>query len=99
MKQKTSFFSIFNSFLKVTICFFMMAFFCNNIACTQFVDNRIHVGASVFEEYLPLINGKKVGIVANQTTTVNGTHLVDSLLSSKIDSEYSESSQKPYLSI
>lgn len=87
MKQKTSYFSIFNSFLKVTICFFMMAFFYNNIACTQFVDNRIHVGASVFEEYLPLINGKKVGIVANQTTTVNGTHLVDSLLSIGIEIE------------
>ncbi len=87
MKQKTPYFSIFNSFLKVTICFFLMVFFCNNIACTQQVNSSIQVGASNFQELLPLISGKKVGIVANQTTTVNGTHLVDSLLSIGIEIE------------
>ena len=87
MKQKTSYFLIFNSCLKVTICFFMLVFFCNNIACTQIVDNNIRVGASDFNEILPLLETKKVGIVANQTTIINGTHLVDSLLSIGIEIE------------
>jgi uncharacterized protein YbbC (DUF1343 family) len=87
MKPKPSYFSIFNSCLKVTICFFMMVFFCNNIACTQLVDNSVRVGAADFNKFLPLLDGKKVGIVANQTTTVNGTHLVDSLLSIGIEIE------------
>ena len=40
----------------------------------------IIVGAAKFDEYLPLIKGKKVGLVINQTSTVNATHLVDTLL-------------------
>jgi uncharacterized protein YbbC (DUF1343 family) len=39
----------------------------------------ITTGAERINVYLPLIKGKKVGIFANQTTTVGGTHLVDTL--------------------
>ena len=87
MKQKKPYSLIFNSCLKVTICFFMLVFFCNNIACTQIVDNNIQVGAADFNKILPLLESKKVGIVANQTTIVNGTHLVDSLLSIGVEIE------------
>lgn len=50
----------------------------------------IKVGANRTEEYLNLLKGKKVGIVGNQTSVIyktnkNYTHLVDSLLSLKID--------------
>ena len=65
----------------------MMMFFCNNIIPAQFSDHKILVGASQFQKYLPLIKDKKVGIVANQTTVVNRTHLVDSLLSIGIEVE------------
>jgi uncharacterized protein YbbC (DUF1343 family) len=38
-------------------------------------------GAEQIELYLPLLQGKRVAVVANQTTTIGATHLVDSLLS------------------
>ncbi len=41
----------------------------------------IKVGAERVEEYLHLLNGKKVGLVANQTSVIGKTHLVDSLIS------------------
>ena len=37
-------------------------------------------GAYQYDEYLPLIKGKSVAVVANQTSMVGKTHLVDSLL-------------------
>src|SRR5690606_37012967 len=46
----------------------------------------ISVGANQTESYLPLLKGKRVGILANQTSVIfktngkNYTHLVDSLL-------------------
>ncbi len=39
------------------------------------------LGAERTEIYLPLINTKNVAIIANQTSMINQTHLVDSLLS------------------
>lgn len=33
------------------------------------------------EEYLPQLQGKRVALVVNQTSEINGTHLVDSLIS------------------
>ncbi|MEW2922807.1 DUF1343 domain-containing protein [Muricauda sp. ANG21] len=50
---------------------------------------EIKVAANRTEGYLPLLKGKKVGIVANPTSVIfhNGgyTHLVDSLVSLKVD--------------
>jgi uncharacterized protein YbbC (DUF1343 family) len=42
-------------------------------------------GAFMTGKYLPLLQGKKVGIVANNTSLINKTHLVDSLISLKIN--------------
>ncbi len=42
-------------------------------------------GAYDTERYLPLLKGKKVGVVANYTATIGSTHLVDSLLSMGIE--------------
>ena len=44
-------------------------------------DNRLMTGAERTGEYLPLIEGKTVAVVANQTSTVGGAHLVDTMLS------------------
>ncbi|ULC58986.1 DUF1343 domain-containing protein [Flaviramulus sp. BrNp1-15] len=54
------------------------------------IDSSIVVGANQTEKYLPLLNEKRVGIVANQTSVIfknesSYTHLVDSLLSLKVD--------------
>ena len=40
----------------------------------------IRVGAERTAEYLPLLKGKRIGIVANHTSLINQTHLVDSLI-------------------
>ncbi len=44
---------------------------------------QINTGADQLEKYLPLLEGKKIAIVANHTSEIDGTHLVDTLL--KID--------------
>ena len=53
------------------------------------IDSSIVVGANQTELYLPLLEGKRVGIVANQTSVIfkktGFAHLVDSLLSLKVD--------------
>lgn len=49
------------------------------------VDQSISVGAAQFEEYLPLLANKNVGLVVNPTSVVKNTHLVDLLLSKGIN--------------
>lgn len=45
-----------------------------------FSDKEITSGARRIDNYLPLLKGKKVAIVANITSVINQTHLVDTLL-------------------
>jgi len=45
----------------------------------------LKVGADRTSEYLPLLKGKSVAIVANQSSKIKSTHLVDSLLSLKVN--------------
>jgi uncharacterized protein YbbC (DUF1343 family) len=47
-------------------------------------QSEIRVGAERMEEYLHKLRGKQVAIVANQTSLVGTTHLVDTLISSGI---------------
>ena len=69
------------------LAFFMMFHFEGN---TQSSRKKILdaedaiVGASRTELYLPSLKGKNVAVVANQTSTFNNTHLVDTLLSKSI---------------
>ena len=44
-------------------------------------ETRVIPGAERTDAYLPLIGGSTVGIVANPTSMIQGTHLVDSLYS------------------
>ena len=44
-------------------------------------QKKIFTGADQISEYLPLIKGKRVAIMANQTSVVGDTHLVDTLRS------------------
>jgi uncharacterized protein YbbC (DUF1343 family) len=44
------------------------------------VDSTIVTAAERTEMYVPLLQNKRVGIVANQTSVIGKTHLVDSLL-------------------
>ncbi|WP_299780144.1 DUF1343 domain-containing protein [uncultured Formosa sp.] len=74
--------------------FIMISFGCRAIPSTGNLnqenlviknDSTIIIGANRTEAYLPLLEGKKIGIVANQTSVIfkadnSHTHLVDSLL-------------------
>lgn len=53
-------------------------------------DAGIHivVGAERLSTYLPLLEGKNIAIVANQTSLVGGVHLVDTLLSLQDSTHY-----------
>jgi len=48
---------------------------------SQTYNNRIEPGAYSFNEYLSLLKDKNVGLVVNQSSLVDGTHLLDTLLS------------------
>ena len=52
----------------------------------DFVDQKHYVSAAMqLDDYLPLLEGKSVGVVANQTSIVAQTHLVDTLLALGVD--------------
>ena len=40
----------------------------------------LQVGAVNYQAYVPELKGKRVGLVVNQTSEINGQHLVDFLL-------------------
>ena len=46
---------------------------------------NVIVGAKQTEKYLPLLKGKRVALVVNQSSLIDGEHLVDRLLQEKID--------------
>ncbi len=51
-----------------------------------FIDKEHYVSAAMqMDDYLPLLQGKRVGVVGNQTSIVGATHLVDTLLSLGVD--------------
>ena len=45
----------------------------------------MQVGAAQTAQYLPLLQNKRVGLVVNQTSVIQDTHLVDFLLTNNID--------------
>lgn len=65
---------------------FLLSNLCLNVSCTgqkisgkRLTEKDVVNGAERFAEYLPLLKGKKVAIVANQTSAIHGRHLVDTL--------------------
>ncbi len=88
-----------NSFKNTVLLFVLILISCGNqnkleatsnddTAYTK-SDSSILVGANRTASYLPLLNGKRIGIVANQTSVIfhakGYTHLVDSLLKHDVD--------------
>lgn len=51
------------------------------------VKQETHVlpGAYAIMDYMPMLRGKKIAVVANHTSLINQTHLVDTLLAHQID--------------
>lgn len=72
------------------ICFFLILIHFTAQSLAQgitAIDNKvitlkdIKVGADRTSEYLPYLKGKNVAVIANQSSNINTTHLVDSLIS------------------
>ncbi|RIJ49170.1 DUF1343 domain-containing protein [Maribellus luteus] len=61
------------------ICLFLF------VQCLVVKASEIKVGADRPELYLPLMKGKKVGLVVNHTSQAEGAHLVDFLRDRKVD--------------
>lgn len=49
---------------------------------------KIITGAEQFDQYLPLLEGKTVGMMGNQTSAIDGKHLVDVLLEKGVDLKF-----------
>ncbi|RRJ91956.1 DUF1343 domain-containing protein [Paenimyroides tangerinum] len=96
----------YNSLFKNTLLFVGTSLFsvgiwscnANNIKQSNKLDNTINInqqeiktGADNYQQYLPLLKDKKVGVLTNQSGLVNENnsviHLVDFLLKNKIDVE------------
>lgn len=63
----------------------ILASLLQNAAFAQLYSTNVIVGAERISEYLPLIKNKHVAIVANQTSMVGNSHLVDTLLALGVD--------------
>lgn len=65
-----------------TIAILLVTFACCGSPTQTYTETlkSIELGCEQMDEYLPLLVNKRIGIVANHSTTINGTHLVDSLL-------------------
>jgi uncharacterized protein YbbC (DUF1343 family) len=60
-------------------CFLLLIVTVPNPGFSQKTNGKMITGADQTEKYLPLLKGKRVGVLANQTTIIGHTHLVDSL--------------------
>ncbi len=75
--------------LKRVLCVFLIMMFAFVFEASVFAQ-QLRLGAERFEEYLSRLEGKKVGLVANQTSVIRNekgelVHLLDTLLSLNVD--------------
>jgi len=75
--------------LNIFLLLYFFIFSCQSLVkskdCSDTIDKeKIITGADNLTAYLPLLIGKKVGVLVNHTSTIGDTHLVDTLLSSGI---------------
>jgi uncharacterized protein YbbC (DUF1343 family) len=64
---------------KLSFCFLMI------VLLNYHLHAQIILASSQLSAYVPLLKNKKVGLVVNQSSIVNQTHLIDTLLSLKIN--------------
>ena len=72
----------FQKLIKHSIYILLIALATGNSIYAQ--QEKLLVGADQTDQYLPLISHGKVGVVANHSSIIGKTHLVDSLLTLKI---------------
>lgn len=70
------------AFIGIAMCGFAQLQFYKGPIVT---DSSVVTGARQIDKYLPLLKGKRVVVVANPTSAIGKTHLVDTLLASKVN--------------
>ncbi|MFZ4547625.1 MAG: exo-beta-N-acetylmuramidase NamZ domain-containing protein, partial [Bacteroidales bacterium] len=77
-----------NFLIVVFLAFVSVSGFSQNLFKSKTKSSKVKniiPGAYLTTEYLPLLEGKKIAVVANKTSMVNNTHLVDTLVSLGFD--------------
>lgn len=69
----------------VGFLYFLLFLFLFTSCKAQPGAKKLLVGAAQTERYLPMLKGKKVGVIANPTSVVGKVHLIDTLLSLKVN--------------
>lgn len=64
---------------KSSFCFLVLLLF------NYQLQAQIVLGSARISAYLPMIKGKKVGLVVNQSSLINQTHLIDTLIARKVN--------------
>lgn len=77
--KKASLFLLVNILFLATIAAQQVKQMSKKATGTTAISKAILPGAYQTNEYLPLIKGKRVAVFANNTATINGSHLVDTL--------------------
>ena len=77
------------------LCSFLLIFIASSSGAAKLFSDQtgmgnslIQPGADQLQEYLPLLKGKKVGMMGNQTSVVGNDHLVDVLLREGVDLQF-----------
>ncbi|WP_372755614.1 exo-beta-N-acetylmuramidase NamZ domain-containing protein [Labilibaculum sp.] len=65
----------------LSFCFLLLQILSS---CAQKPSAELRCGAERFKEYLPFLQNKRIALVANQSSLVNGEHLLDVLLGKKV---------------
>lgn len=67
----------------LSVCVLLLTACSNNVTTITETNSTkgqaLNVAAAQYDIYLPALKGKSVGLVVNQTSQVNGTHIVDLL--------------------
>lgn len=63
----------------ISICFIVL------LLLNSEINAQIILGSARLNSYLPLLKNKKVGLVVNQSSLVKNTHLIDTLISLKVN--------------
>lgn len=71
--------------MRIRIMFFLAMTLFSGQMYSQDCAPAVRTGAESLESYLPLVQNRQFGLVANHTSLVKGVHLLDTLLSSGIE--------------
>ena len=71
--------------IKIIQLLFFLVMMCPRCFAQQQMKTNVITGAERMDLYLPILKGKAVAVFANQTSMVNNTHLVDTLLKKGIN--------------